>query len=185
MQTPFGTEDIAAAKRDFAAAFVSVAGGNFLTVEDRAARAALSLWGEHNNALAIGLWVANVNAGNWINDPEVIALIDEVKTEALVVGLPTKEQVKAEIVAEMRDVMKSKFADPKDRIAAADRLAKVYGIDEKPAVDADDASKPKGFIGVSVTIASPDDFAMKVYRQQTQLQGELIEMSANDVSTKH
>ena len=190
---PFNSEDLAAAKGVFAEALFrenkkSPFGADPFKV-------ALSIWPEETGELPKALWVAH--SARWHEDSEVIemlsdleedaqAAIEESKLEkAAEIETPEfKKLVKAEMIAELRDMMKDRLIEAKDRTGAMDRLSKLMGLDEKPNNDDADASRVLGVIHHRLAPMNEEEYANMARQQQSELQETLrikaIELEAED-----
>lgn len=189
--TPFKADELPAAKQAFAEAFVAERARSPFKPDPF--RAALTVWNEDNGQLPRALWVAH--AAKWHEDPDVLQYLADVDQEAeaerqaekLVEAQAMatddfKALVKFEGIQAMRDIMKNPVAESKDRIAAFDRLSKSLNLDEKPKVD-EDAGKILGVIQHRLAPMNPAEFAEFAFKQQSELNGNLIELAASDVRT--
>lgn len=193
MSSPFDATELDDAKFAFAQAFQAErvrCAGTFETPDTF--RAALTIWNEENAMLPRALWVAHV--AKWTEDPDVIAHLDdfaeeaeeEVRNEKAAKAAETKtpeykEMLRLEIMTEMREIMKGKMQDAKDRISAADRLAKLANLDEKPVVDPTEG-QVLGIIHHRLAPMDAPTFEAAAAKQQADLQHELIELTANDAT---
>ena len=190
---PFKSEDLAAAKGVFAEAHFrenkkSPFGADPFKV-------ALSIWSEENGELPKALWVAH--SARWHEDAEVIEMLSELEEEtqaaieesklekAAEIETPEfKKLVKAEMIAELRDMMKNRLIEAKDRTGAMDRLSKLMGLDEKPSNDDADASRVLGVIHHRLAPMNEEEYANMARQQQSELQETLrikaIELEAED-----
>lgn len=190
---PFKSEDLAAAKGVFAEALFrenkkSPFGADPFKV-------ALSIWSEENGELPKALWVAH--SARWHEDAEVIEMLSELEEEtqaaieesklekAAEIETPEfKKLVKAEMIAELRDMMKNRLIEAKDRTGAMDRLSKLMGLDEKPSNDDADASRVLGVIHHRLAPMNEEEYANMARQQQSELQETLrikaIELEAED-----
>ena len=190
---PFKSEDLAAAKGVFAEALFrenkkSPFGADPFKV-------ALSIWSEENGELPKALWVAH--SARWHEDAEVIEMLSELEEEtqaaieesklekAAEIETPEfKKLVKAEMIAELRDMMKNRLIEAKDRTGAMDRLSKLMGLDEKPNNDDADASRVLGVIHHRLAPMNEEEYANMARQQQSELQETLrikaIELEAED-----
>lgn len=190
---PFKSEDLAAAKGVFAEALFrenekSPFGADPFKV-------ALSIWPEESGELPKALWVAH--SARWHEDAEVIEMLSDLEEEAQSVIAEEKLEkaaeietpefkklVKAEMIAELRDMMKNRLIEAKDRTGAMDRLSKLMGLDEKPSNDDADASRILGVIHHRLAPMNEDEYANMARQQQSELQETLrikaIELEAED-----
>lgn len=189
---PFKSEDLAAAKGVFAEALFrenkkSPFGADPFKV-------ALSIWPEETGELPKALWVAH--SARWHEDAEVIEMLSDLEEEtqaaieeklekAAEIETPEfKKLVKAEMIAELRDMMKNRLIEAKDRTGAMDRLSKLMGLDEKPSNDDADASRILGVIHHRLAPMNEDEYANMARQQQSELQETLrikaIELEAED-----
>ena len=190
---PFNSEDLAAAKGVFAEALFrenekSPFGADPFKV-------ALSIWPEETGELPKALWVAH--SARWHEDAEVIEMLSELEEEtqaaieegklekAAEIETPEfKKLVKAEMIAELRDMMKDRLIEAKDRTGAMDRLSKLMGLDEKPSNDDADASRILGVIHHRLAPMNEEEYANMARQQQGELQETLrikaIELEAED-----
>lgn len=190
--TPFKADELPAAKQAFAEAFLAERARSPFKPDPF--RAALTVWNEENGQLPRALWVAH--AGRWQEDPQVLEYIAEVDEEANIereaeklvkaqemTSEDFKTLVKFEGIQAMREIMKNPIVESKDRIAAFDRLSKSLNLDEKPKVEDGDAGKILGVIQHRLAPMNPEQFAQFAFKQQSELNGDLIELAANDVRT--
>ena len=190
---PFKSEDLAAAKGVFAEALFrenkkSPFGADPFKV-------ALSIWPEESGELPKALWVAH--SARWHEDAEVIEMLSDLEEEAQSVIAEEKLEkaaeietpefkklVKAEMIAELRDMMKDRLIEAKDRTGAMDRLSKLMGLDEKPNNDDADASRVLGVIHHRLAPMNEEEYANMARQQQSELQETLrikaIELEAED-----
>ena len=190
---PFNSEDLAAAKGVFAEALFrenkkSPFGADPFKV-------ALSIWPEETGELPKALWVAH--SARWHEDAEVLEMLSELEEEtqaaieesklekAAEIETPEfKKLVKAEMIAELRDMMKDRLIEAKDRTGAMDRLSKLMGLDEKPNNDDADASRVLGVIHHRLAPMNEEEYANMARQQQSELQETLrikaIELEAED-----
>ena len=190
---PFNIEDLAAAKGVFAEALFrenkkSPFGADPFKV-------ALSIWPEETGELPKALWVAH--SARWHEDAEVLEMLSELEEEtqaaieesklekAAEIETPEfKKLVKAEMIAELRDMMKNRLIEAKDRTGAMDRLSKLMGLDEKPSNDDADASRVLGVIHHRLAPMNEEEYANMARQQQSELQETLrikaIELEAED-----
>lgn len=190
---PFKSEDLAAAKGVFAEALFrenkkSPFGADPFKV-------ALSIWPEETGELPKALWVAH--SARWHEDAEVIEMLSDLEEEtqaaieesklekAAEIETPEfKKLVKAEMIAELRDMMKDRLIEAKDRTGAMDRLSKLMGLDEKPNNDDADASRVLGVIHHRLAPMNEEEYANMARQQQSELQETLrikaIELEAED-----
>ena len=190
---PFKSEDRAAAKGVFAEALFrenkkSPFGADPFKV-------ALSIWPEETGELPKALWVAH--SARWHEDAEVLEMLSELEEEtqaaieesklekAAEIETPEfKKLVKAEMIAELRDMMKDRLIEAKDRTGAMDRLSKLMGLDEKPSNDDADASRVLGVIHHRLAPMNEEEYANMARQQQSELQETLrikaIELEAED-----
>ena len=190
---PFKSEDLAAAKGVFAEALFrenkkSPFGADPFKV-------ALSIWPEETGELPKALWVAH--SARWHEDAEVIEMLSDLEEEsqsiiaeeklekAAEIETPEfKKLVKAEMIAELRDMMKNRLIEAKDRTGAMDRLSKLMGLDEKPSNDDADASRVLGVIHHRLAPMNEEEYANMARQQQSELQETLrikaIELEAED-----
>ena len=190
---PFNSEDLAAAKGVFAEALFrenkkSPFGADPFKV-------ALSIWPEETGELPKALWVAH--SARWHEDAEVLEMLSELEEEtqaaieesklekAAEIETPEfKKLVKAEMIAELRDMMKNRLIEAKDRTGAMDRLSKLMGLDEKPNNDDADASRILGVIHHRLAPMNEEEYANMARQQQSELQETLrikaIELDAED-----
>ena len=190
---PFKSEDLAAAKGVFAEALFrenkkSPFGADPFKV-------ALSIWPEETGELPKALWVAH--SARWHEDAEVLEMLSELEEEtqaaieesklekAAEIETPEfKKLVKAEMIAELRDMMKNRLIEAKDRTGAMDRLSKLMGLDEKPSNDDADASRVLGVIHHRLAPMNEEEYANMARQQQSELQETLrikaIELEAED-----
>ena len=190
---PFKSEDLAAAKGVFAEALFrenkkSPFGADPFKV-------ALSIWPEETGELPKALWVAH--SARWHEDAEVLEMLSELEEEtqaaieesklekAAEIETPEfKKLVKAEMIAELRDMMKDRLIEAKDRTGAMDRLSKLMGLDEKPNNDDADASRVLGVIHHRLAPMNEEEYANMARQQQSELQETLrikaIELEAED-----
>ena len=190
---PFKSEDLAAAKGVFAEALFrenkkSPFGADPFKV-------ALSIWPEETGELPKALWVAH--SARWHEDAEVLEMLSELEEEtqaaieesklekAAEIETPEfKKLVKAEMIAELRDMMKNRLIEAKDRTGAMDRLSKLMGLDEKPNNDDADASRVLGVIHHRLAPMNEEEYANMARQQQSELQETLrikaIELEAED-----
>ena len=190
---PFNSEDLAAAKGVFAEALFrenkkSPFGADPFKV-------ALSIWPEETGELPKALWVAH--SARWHEDAEVIEMLSDLEEEAQSVIAEEKLEkaaeietpefkklIKAEMIAELRDMMKDRLIEAKDRTGAMDRLSKLMGLDEKPSNDDADASRVLGVIHHRLAPMSEEEYANMARQQQSELQETLrikaIELEAED-----
>ena len=190
---PFKSEDLAAAKGVFAEALFrenkkSPFGADPFKV-------ALSIWPEETGELPKALWVAH--SARWHEDAEVIEMLSDLEEEtqaaieesklekaAEIETLEFKKLVKAEMIAELRDMMKNRLIEAKDRTGAMDRLSKLMGLDEKPSNDDADASRVLGVIHHRLAPMNEEEYANMARQQQSELQETLrikaIELDAED-----
>ena len=190
---PFKSEDLAAAKGVFAEALFrenekSPFGADPFKV-------ALSIWPEETGELPKALWVAH--SARWHEDAEVLEMLSELEEEtqaaieesklekAAEIETPEfKKLVKAEMIAELRDMMKDRLIEAKDRTGAMDRLSKLMGLDEKPSNDDADASRVLGVIHHRLAPMNEEEYANMARQQQSELQETLrikaIELEAED-----
>lgn len=190
---PFKSEDLAAAKGVFAEALFrenkkSPFGADPFKV-------ALSIWPEETGELAKALWVAH--SARWHEDAEVIEMLSDFEEEsqsivaeeklekAAEIETPEfKKLIKAEMIAELRDMMKNRLIEAKDRTGAMDRLSKLMGLDEKPAKDDAEAGRVLGVITHRLAPMNETDYTDFVAKQQRQLQVDIakheIELDAAD-----
>ena len=190
---PFKSEDLAAAKGVFAEALFrenekSPFGADPFKV-------ALSIWPEETGELPKALWVAH--SARWHEDAEVLEMLSELEEEtqaaieesklekAAEIETPEfKKLVKAEMIAELRDMMKDRLIEAKDRTGAMDRLSKLMGLDEKPSNDDADASRVLGVIHHRLAPMNEEEYANMAQQQQSELQETLrikaIELEAED-----
>ena len=190
---PFKSEDLAAAKGVFAEALFrenekSPFGADPFKV-------ALSIWPEETGELSKALWVAH--SARWHEDAEVLEMLSELEEEtqaaieesklekAAEIETPEfKKLVKAEMIAELRDMMKDRLIEAKDRTGAMDRLSKLMGLDEKPSNDDADASRVLGVIHHRLAPMNEEEYANMARQQQSELQETLrikaIELEAED-----
>ena len=190
---PFNSEDLAAAKGVFAEALFrenekSPFGADPFKV-------ALSIWSEENGELPKALWVAH--SARWHEDAEVLEMLSELEEEtqaaieesklekAAEIETPEfKKLVKAEMIAELRDMMKNRLIEAKDRTGAMDRLSKLMGLDEKPNNDDADAGRVLGVIHHRLAPMNEEEYANMARQQQSELQETLrikaIELEAED-----
>ena len=190
---PFKSEDLAAAKGVFAEALFrenkkSPFGADPFKV-------ALSIWPEETGELPKALWVAH--SARWHEDAEVIEMLSDLEEEAQSIIAEEKLEkaaeietpefkklVKAEMIAELRDMMKNRLIEAKDRTGAMDRLSKLMGLDEKPNNDDADASRVLGVIHHRLAPMNEEEYANMARQQQSELQETLrikaIELEAED-----
>ena len=190
---PFNSEDLAAAKGVFAEALFrenekSPFGADPFKV-------ALSIWPEETGELPKALWVAH--SARWHEDAEVIEMLSDLEEEsqsiiaeeklekAAEIETPEfKKLIKAEMIAELRDMMKDRLIEAKDRTGAMDRLSKLMGLDEKPSNDDADASRILGVIHHRLAPMNEEEYANMARQQQSELQETLrikaIELEAED-----
>lgn len=190
---PFKSEDLAAAKGVFAEALFrenekSPFGADPFKV-------ALSIWPEESGELPKALWVAH--SARWHEDAEVIEMLSDLEEEAQSVIAEEKLEkaaeietpefkklIKAEMIAELRDMMKDRLIEAKDRTGAMDRLSKLMGLDEKPSNDDADASRVLGVIHHRLAPMNEEEYANMARQQQSELQETLrikaIELEAED-----
>ena len=190
---PFKSEDLAAAKGVFAEALFrenkkSPFGADPFKV-------ALSIWPEETGELPKALWVAH--SARWHEDSEVLEMLSDLEEEAqsiiaeeelekaAEIETPEfKKLVKAEMIAELRDMMKNRLIEAKDRTGAMDRLSKLMGLDEKPNKDDADASRVLGVIHHRLAPMNEEEYANMARQQQSELQETLrikaIELEAED-----
>ena len=182
---PFNSEDLAAAKGVFAEALFrenekSPFGADPFKV-------ALSIWPEETGELPKALWVAH--SARWHEDAEVLEMLSELEEskleKAAEIETPEfKKLVKAEMIAELRDMMKDRLIEAKDRTGAMDRLSKLMGLDEKPSNDDADASRVLGVIHHRLAPMNEEEYANMARQQQSELQETLrikaIELEAED-----
>ena len=190
---PFKSEDLAAAKGVFAEALFrenkkSPFGADPFKV-------ALSIWPEESGELPKALWVAH--SARWHEDAEVVEMLSDLEEEAqseiqeeklekaAEIETPEfKKLVKAEMIAELRDMMKDRLIEAKDRTGAMDRLSKLMGLDEKPSNDDADASRVLGVIHHRLAPMNEEEYANMARQQQSELQETLrikaIELEAED-----
>ena len=190
---PFNSEDLAAAKGVFAEALFrenekSPFGADPFKV-------ALSIWPEETGELPKALWVAH--SARWHEDAEVLEMLSDLEEEAqsiiaeeelekaAEIETPEfKKLVKAEMIAELRDMMKDRLIEAKDRTGAMDRLSKLMGLDEKPNKDDADASRVLGVIHHRLAPMNEEEYANMARQQQSELQETLrikaIELEAED-----
>ena len=190
---PFKSEDLAAAKGVFAEALFrenkkSPFGADPFKV-------ALSIWPEETGELPKALWVAH--SARWHEDAEVIEMLSDLEEEsqsiiaeeklekAAEIETPEfKKLVKAEMIAELRDMMKNRLIEAKDRTGAMDRLSKLMGLDEKPSNADADASRVLGVIHHRLAPMNEEEYANMARQQQSELQETLrikaIELEAED-----
>lgn len=190
---PFNSEDLASAKGVFAEALFrenkkSPFGADPFKV-------ALSIWPEETGELPKALWVAH--SARWHEDAEVLEMLSELEEEtqaaieesklekAAEIETPEfKKLVKAEMIAELRDMMKDRLIEAKDRTGAMDRLSKLMGLDEKPNNDDADASRVLGVIHHRLAPMNEEEYANMARQQQSELQETLrikaIELEAED-----
>ena len=190
---PFNSEDLAAAKGVFAEALFrenkkSPFGADPFKV-------ALSIWPEETGELPKALWVAH--SARWHEDAEVLEMLSELEEEtqaaieesklekAAEIETPEfRKLVKAEMIAELRDMMKNRLIEAKDRTGAMDRLSKLMGLDEKPSNDDADASRILGVIHHRLAPMNEEEYANMARQQQSELQETLrikaIELEAED-----
>ena len=190
---PFKSEDLAAAKGVFAEALFrenkkSPFGADPFKV-------ALSIWPEETGELPKALWVAH--SARWHEDAEVIEMLSDLEEEtqaaieesklekAAEIETPEfKKLVKAEMIAELRDMMKDRLIEAKGRTGAMDRLSKLMGLDEKPNNDDADASRVLGVIHHRLAPMNEEEYANMARQQQSELQETLrikaIELEAED-----
>lgn len=190
---PFKSEDLAAAKGVFAEALFrenekSPFGADPFKV-------ALSIWPEESGELPKALWVAH--SARWHEDSEVIEMLSDLEEEAQSVIAEEKLEkaaeietpefkklIKAEMIAELRDMMKDRLIEAKDRTGAMDRLSKLMGLDEKPSNDDADASRVLGVIHHRLAPMNEEEYANMARQQQSELQETLrikaIELEAED-----
>ena len=190
---PFKSEDLAAAKGVFAEALFrenkkSPFGADPFKV-------ALSIWPEETGELPKALWVAH--SARWHEDAEVIEMLSDLEEEAQSIIAEEKLEkaaeietpefkklVKAEMIAELRDMMKDRRIEAKDRTGAMDRLSKLMGLDEKPSNDDADASRVLGVIHHRLAPMNEEEYANMARQQQSELQETLrikaIELEAED-----
>ena len=190
---PFKSEDLAAAKGVFAEALFrenekSPFGADPFKV-------ALSIWPEETGELPKALWVAH--SARWHEDAEVVEMLSDLEEEAQSVIAEEKLEkaaeietpefkklIKAEMIAELRDMMKDRLIEAKDRTGAMDRLSKLMGLDEKPSNDDADASRVLGVIHHRLAPMNEEEYANMARQQQSELQETLrikaIELEAED-----
>ena len=190
---PFKSEDLAAAKGVFAEALFrenkkSPFGADPFKV-------ALSIWPEETGELPKALWVAH--SARWHEDAEVLEMLSDLEEEtqsiiaeeklekAAEIETPEfKKLIKAEMIAELRDMMKDRLIEAKDRTGAMDRLSKLMGLDEKPSNDDADASRVLGVIHHRLAPMNEEEYANMARQQQSELQETLrikaIELEAED-----
>ena len=190
---PFKSEDLAAAKGVFAEALFrenkkSPFGADPFKV-------ALSIWPEETGELPKALWVAH--SARWHEDAEVLEMLSDLEEEAQSIIAEEKLEkaaeietpefkklVKAEMIAELRDMMKNRLIEAKDRTGAMDRLSKLMGLDEKPNNDDADASRVLGVIHHRLAPMNEEEYANMARQQQSELQETLrikaIELEAED-----
>ena len=190
---PFNSEDLAAAKGVFAEALFrenkkSPFGADPFKV-------ALSIWPEETGELPKALWVAH--SARWHEDAEVLEMLSDLEEEAQSIIAEEKLEkaaeietpefkklVKAEMIAELRDMMKNRGIEAKDRTGAMDRLSKLMGLDEKPSNDDADASRVLGVIHHRLAPMNEEEYANMARQQQSELQETLrikaIELEAED-----
>ena len=190
---PFKSEDLDAAKGVFAEALFrenkkSPFGADPFKV-------ALSIWPEETGELPKALWVAH--SARWHEDAEVIEMLSDLEEEAQSVIAEEKLEkaaeietpefkklIKAEMIAELRDMMKDRLIEAKDRTGAMDRLSKLMGLDEKPSNDDADASRVLGVIHHRLAPMNEEEYANMARQQQSELQETLrikaIELEAED-----
>ena len=190
---PFKSEDLAAAKGVFAEALFrenekSPFGADPFKV-------ALSIWPEESGDLPKALWVAH--SARWHEDAEVLEMLSDLEEEtqsiiaeeklekAAEIETPEfKKLIKAEMIAELRDMMKDRLIEAKDRTGAMDRLSKLMGLDEKPSNDDADASRVLGVIHHRLAPMNEEEYANMARQQQSELQETLrikaIELEAED-----
>ena len=190
---PFKSEDLDAAKGVFAEALFrenkkSPFGADPFKV-------ALSIWPEETGELPKALWVAH--SARWHEDAEVLEMLSDLEEEAQAaieesklekaaeIETPEfKKLIKAEMIAELRDMMKDRLIEAKDRTGAMDRLSKLMGLDEKPSNDDADASRILGVIHHRLAPMNEDEYANMARQQQSELQETLrikaIELEAED-----
>ena len=190
---PFKSEDLAAAKGVFAEALFrenekSPFGADPFKV-------ALSIWPEESGELPKALWVAH--SARWHEDAEVIEMLSDLEEDAQSIIAEEKLEkaaeietpefkklVKAEMIAELRDMMRNRAIEAKDRTGAMDRLSKLMGLDEKPSNDDADASRVLGVIHHRLAPMNEEEYANMARQQQSELQETLrikaIELEAED-----
>lgn len=176
---PFDADEVPKEKARFADALFranakSPLGANLLKV-------ALSVWPEGEEGLSKALWATH--SAKWQNDPEVAEIMagleaaaqtaaaEEGARKAAEIETPEfKGMVKAEMIAELRDMVKDRLIDPRDRTGAMDRLSKLMGLDEKPNRDNEDAGRVFGVIHHRLEPMTPDEYADMARQQQRGLQ---------------
>ena len=186
---PFNDDELTEAKVSFARAFFREK--QVCAFEPDPFRAALTLWNEDNGQLPKALWA--VHAAKWHKDPEVIDMLSELADEvteeekaekvAAAAEIQTEEfklLVKAEMITELRKMMKNPLIEAKDRTGAMDRLSKLMALDEKRVDDDDAEGKVRGYIGLPLVGVNPTDFAQMARMQQSNLQSKLLELAAED-----
>ena len=183
--TPFNEAEIADAKAAFAEAFNAERLRSPFGEPDPF-RAALTIWNEDNGQLPRALWVAH--AAKWHKDPEVIAIVEEAKEEERQrreaieeEKIPlTPEEVRKHVLKIGYQISSNPLVEPRDRIAPLDRMSKAAGSDAKPNDD-DNAGKILGVIQHRLAPMNPTEFAEFAFQQQSELQGDLVELAASDV----
>ena len=190
---PFKSEDLAAAKGVFAEALFRENKKSPFGADPF--KAALSIWPEETGELPKALWVAH--SARWHEDAEVVEMLSDFEEEeqseiqeeklekAAEIETPEfKKLVKAEMIAELRDMMKNRLIEAKDRTGAMDRLSKLMGLDEKPNKDDADASRVLGVIHHRLAPMNEEEYANMARQQQSELQETLrikaIELEAED-----
>lgn len=187
--TPFNDDELDEAKLSFARAFFREK--QTCAFDPDPFRAALTIWNEDNGQLPKALWA--VHAAKWHKSPEIADMLagfedelaDEERAEKIEAAAEIQTDefkllVKAEMIAELRKMMKNPLIEAKDRTGAMDRLSKLMNLDEKPKVD-EDTGKILGVIHHRLSPMTPDQFAEFSRRQQGDLQNELVSMAEGEI----
>lgn len=180
---PFNEADIPDAKAAFAEAFNAERLRTPFGEPDPF-RAALTIWNEENGQLPRALWVAH--AAKWHKDPDVIAFIEEEKEavkeatqEEKLALVRDKKALKEHLLLKLIGTLDVTF-EPKDVKDLANEIARYAGLHETPSDD-DNTGKILGVIQHRLAPMNPEQFAEFAYKQQSELQGDLVELAASDV----
>lgn len=184
---PFNDDELSEAKIAFAKAYYAE---RLRSPFDKDAhfKAALVIWPEDRGLLPKALWA--VHSAKWQEDPEVIAILDELADEAEEEAAQDKIEkakeilteefkliVRAEMVAELRTIIKNPMIEAKDRTGAMDRLSKLMNLDEKPPKTDEDAGRILGIIQHELRPLADDGsvvpFPDRVRSQQQKLQRDI------------
>jgi len=186
----FDADEIENAKREFAKAWHGeIKKSRF---EADPFTAALTIWNQENGQFVKALWVANKE--KWNEDAEVLQYVEEIKEQeerdelsaenekaAYLKSAAGKNETILKIHEMCVDIMENRFYEPETRIKAAERLAKLHSIDEKPKDNEPQNSAVLNVIHHRLQPMGVDAFSEYSEQQQTALQNELTALASESV----